>query len=228
LASNLEGVGYQIWRGSLYLGDYLLSKEEIVDSHQGLNVLELGAGTGLLSLVAAIHPSVLKVTSTDLAHIVTLTERNIKRNLRNNEANIEVLPLDLTADNSDILNRLGPTVDLIVGADVIYDDTLTQALVCFFRNFAEARKKGGVGKCFEVLLSFEKRWNFTLDSLSVTAPAFDNLMTSLAELRDASDTVFEFECTFIDDKDSKEPVPQYFCYERSADLQILHINFHFS
>ena len=105
---------------------------------------------------------------------------------------------------------------------------MTQALVCFFRNFAEVRKKGGVGKSFEVLLSFEKRWNFTLDSMSVTAPAFDHLMASLAELKEASDLVFDFECTFIDDKDTKGPIPQYFCYERSADLQILHINFHFN
>ena len=139
-----------------------------------------------------------------------------------------MLPLDLTGDNSEIVNRLGPNVDLIVGADVVYDDTLTQALVCFFRNFAEVRKKGGVDKSFDVLLSFEKRWNFTLDSLSVTAPAFDYFMTSLAELKDASDKLFDFECTFIDDKDTKGPIPQYFCYERSADLQILHINFRFN
>ena len=49
------------------------------------------------------------------------------------EAHIEVLPLDLTADNSDILNRLGPTVGLIAGADLIYDDTLTQ--VCPLNTF---------------------------------------------------------------------------------------------
>ncbi len=46
-------VGLQVWRGALLLADYVLSEraEKLV---RGANVLELAAGTGITSIVAAV------------------------------------------------------------------------------------------------------------------------------------------------------------------------------
>ena len=50
MTTDLAGVGLQVWRGSLLLSDYLLHH------HQHLcdkNILEVGSGTGLASIVAS-------------------------------------------------------------------------------------------------------------------------------------------------------------------------------
>ncbi|XP_032957054.1 methyltransferase-like protein 22 isoform X4 [Rhinolophus ferrumequinum] len=50
MATPLEDVGKQVWRGALFLADYILFQWDLF---QGCTVLELGAGTGLASIVAA-------------------------------------------------------------------------------------------------------------------------------------------------------------------------------
>ena len=51
MSTTLVEVGRQVWRGALLMADYLLSvgRSRLKDSV----VLELGAGTGLVSIVAA-------------------------------------------------------------------------------------------------------------------------------------------------------------------------------
>lgn len=51
MSTTLPNVGLQVWRGALLMSDYLLAHSESVE---GAIVLELGAGTGLVSLVAAM------------------------------------------------------------------------------------------------------------------------------------------------------------------------------
>lgn len=43
-------VSLQVWRGALFLADYILSQWDLF---QGRTVLELGAGTGFTSIIAA-------------------------------------------------------------------------------------------------------------------------------------------------------------------------------
>lgn len=50
MSTTLDSVGLQVWRGSLLMADYLLCQDSRLD---GSVVLELGAGTGLVSLIAA-------------------------------------------------------------------------------------------------------------------------------------------------------------------------------
>ncbi len=51
LSTDLGGVGQQLWRGAFLLADHLLQHPGTV---AGRHVVELGAGVGLLSIVAAI------------------------------------------------------------------------------------------------------------------------------------------------------------------------------
>jgi predicted nicotinamide N-methyase len=64
LISGSNTTGFRTWEAALHLGSYLLS-EEGRSLIKGKNVLELGAGTGFLSLLCAKHLEANHVTSTD-------------------------------------------------------------------------------------------------------------------------------------------------------------------
>ena len=83
--SNVELVGLQVWRGALFLADYIIMHHE---SFQKKNILELAAGTGLTSLVAVIiNQNSMKIgngslicTDIDRGPILPLIESNFTRN----------------------------------------------------------------------------------------------------------------------------------------------------
>ena len=83
--SNVELVGLQVWRGALFLADYIIMHHE---SFQNKNILELAAGTGLTSLVAVImNQNSMKIgngslicTDIDRGRILALIESNFTRN----------------------------------------------------------------------------------------------------------------------------------------------------
>ena len=64
LVSGSRVTGFRTWEGSLHLGSYLLTGEG-GDIIRGKNVLELGAGTGFLSLLCAKHLRAKHATATD-------------------------------------------------------------------------------------------------------------------------------------------------------------------
>ena len=51
MSTTLDDVGLQVWRGSLLMADYLFCQKERL---QESLLLELGAGTGLVSVTAAL------------------------------------------------------------------------------------------------------------------------------------------------------------------------------
>ena len=65
MSTVLKDVGLQVWRGSLLMADYILHNGI---QFQGCTVLELGAGVGLVSIVAALHAS--NILCTGLHHLV--------------------------------------------------------------------------------------------------------------------------------------------------------------
>lgn len=64
LISGSRTTGFRTWEASLHLGSYLLTRDgsRLV---RGKNVLELGAGTGFLSILLAKHLQANHVTTTD-------------------------------------------------------------------------------------------------------------------------------------------------------------------
>lgn len=64
LISGSLTTGFRTWEAALHLGTYLLAEEgsEIVKDR---NVIELGAGTGFLSILCAKHLGARHVTATD-------------------------------------------------------------------------------------------------------------------------------------------------------------------
>ena len=67
----------QVWRGALLLSDFLLAKPELVE---GKKVLELAAGTGLTSIVAATLAESVTATDVDRGEILPLIKKNADLN----------------------------------------------------------------------------------------------------------------------------------------------------
>lgn len=63
--SGAGTTGLRTWEAALHLGSYLISSSETVMFVRGMNVLELGAGTGLLSIMCAGHLTAKHVYATD-------------------------------------------------------------------------------------------------------------------------------------------------------------------
>ena len=135
LSTNLANVGNQMWRGSFYLSDYLFHlrekelKQEVDQQNRGA-WLELGAGTGMVSIIASmmhLDSEESLIYATDLPEIVPLTKRNIERN--GALKSVSVIPFDLIAN--DIPQCISECyLELILAADIIYDNSLTKGIVC--------------------------------------------------------------------------------------------------
>ncbi len=83
MATTLDDVGLQVWNGALLLSDYLLSQPDIVRDR---TILELGAGTGLVSLVAA-ECGARRVYVTDVGDdVLENCHANVTANLHANMA----------------------------------------------------------------------------------------------------------------------------------------------
>lgn len=66
-ATTLELVGEQVWRGALFLADFILHHH---DNFGGAHILEVASGVGLTSVVAAMLAT--KVTVTGRIFIIFL------------------------------------------------------------------------------------------------------------------------------------------------------------
>jgi hypothetical protein len=63
--SGAGTTGLRTWEAALHLSSYLLSSPELIASVKGKTVVELGAGTGLLSILCASHLGATRVVATD-------------------------------------------------------------------------------------------------------------------------------------------------------------------
>ena len=109
--------------------------------------------------------------------------------------------------------------DVILGADVIYDNDVTDAIIELLQHVLIKKSSR---KNIQFLFSIEKRYIFTIDDLDTIAPSYEYFMAKLDDL--FKNPNLEFSCTFDLSEYSVNDVKQYFCYERSSDLMIISIN----
>lgn len=211
LATPLQEVGRQVWRGSLLLADYILHHHSHLKDKR---ILEVGAGTGIASIVAAFCGA--RVTATDIPNdgILEQIRRNVARNshLIPPAGSVRVASLDFANDTSMIDDE---HFDLMLAGDVIYDDDITLNFVRFIERVAAISTFKDTS--VSIVISMEKRYVFTLSDLDTVAPAFDFFLEELEQLRQRQSRMsLEFlEADF----------PQYFCYERSAEMVLLMLSF---
>ncbi|XP_011212838.1 methyltransferase-like protein 22 [Bactrocera dorsalis] len=212
-ATELRLVGLQVWRGALLLADYIFHKRtEFCDKF----ILELGAGVGLTSIAAALYTQQVVCTDVNVGGILDLIRENVKHNskLLQNRNKIDVLELDFLKPVEEYAPDLLKAIDncdIVVAADVIYDDDLTNAFIRVIDVLFERGRLSGKNKT--VLIALEKRYVFTLSDLDTTAPMFEYFLKQTVH----KPWLFEYIDT--------NSFPQYFEYDRSRHLVLLKVTY---
>jgi len=122
--------GLRTWEAALHLGQYLCLNEHIVN---GKHVIELGAGTGYLSILCAKHLGAASVIASDGSDEVVnnLADGFFLNGLQGSSA---IAPMHLKwgsalVGTEDSRWNGGRPLHLVVGADIIYDVRVIPALV---------------------------------------------------------------------------------------------------
>ncbi|KAB0349054.1 hypothetical protein FD754_013911 [Muntiacus muntjak] len=200
----------KVWRGALLLADYILFQRDLF---QGRTVLELGAGTGLASIIAATVAQTVYCTA------------NIALNshlLASGGGVVKVKELDWLRDSlctdpeapfswseEDISHLYGNTT-ILLAAEVFYDDDLTDAVFKTLSRLAHKLKNACTA-----ILSVEKRLNFTLRHLDVTCEAYDHFRAWLRRLEGLAGGRLRFAVEPVD-----ASFPQLLVYERIQQLEL--------
>jgi hypothetical protein len=119
--SGAGTTGLRTWEAALHLSSYLLSTPELMASVRGKKVIELGAGTGLLSILCASHLGAAHVTATDGDEgIVQALHENAAFNDVKDVMEIGVLWWGRALKGSWMFEK-DPSFscDLVLGADVV-------------------------------------------------------------------------------------------------------------
>ncbi|RDL38974.1 Uncharacterized protein BP5553_03314 [Venustampulla echinocandica] len=129
--------GLRTWDAALHLGNYLCNTKGLVE---GKSILELGAGTGWLSILCAKHLHASYVLATDGSEdVVESLETNIYLNgLRETAISARDLKWGqaLVGAEQAEWNR-GRKIDLVLGADLAYYESGIPALVATIMDLSE-------------------------------------------------------------------------------------------
>ncbi|XP_049706787.2 methyltransferase-like protein 22 [Helicoverpa armigera] len=205
-------VGLQVWRGAFLLGDWLIHlglKGELVNR----SVLELGAGTGLTSFVAALYAKKVVCTDIDVGGILELIKLNAKYNKKFIKSQFKVMPLDFTETtwSSSLLSEI-KQASIIIAADVIYDDDITAAFVSTIQKILNTEPP----KTLYMVL--EKRYVFTIEHLDSVAPCYETFLSLIDKVKTENPhSTWKLELLPLD-------FPKYFTYDRVKDLVLWKIS----
>ncbi|KAE8679921.1 hypothetical protein F3Y22_tig00111393pilonHSYRG00108 [Hibiscus syriacus] len=237
ITSSIPSVGLQVWKAELVLSDFVLHKICTSMEFHGIVSLELGAGTGLAGMLLALA-----------ARTVFLTDHGdkiLENCLKNVQLNYGVLKhrnviyvreLDWThpwppKDSSDHASQERFTwssfeleevqkASLLLAADVIYSDYLTDAL------FGILERIMSQGSEKVLYLALEKRYNFSLDDLDIVANGYSKFRSYTKEdsecegLEPGSLPCFMGRCIDIAE------IPQYVGgYDRGKDVELWEIRY---
>ncbi|KAL5379155.1 hypothetical protein DPSP01_008604 [Paraphaeosphaeria sporulosa] len=175
--SSSGTTGLRTWEAALLLGQFL-SSDRGSAMVRDKRVLELGAGTGMLSILCAKHLGVSGIVSTDGDEAVVDA---IKTNVFLNELDASRITVNTAAlkwgrplNGSTFLEDYGMDVpEVLLGADVTYDSTIIPALVSSMRDFFDLNAALQVlvaatirnEKTFETFLNACRRNRFTLQQI---------------------------------------------------------------
>ncbi|XP_050351612.1 methyltransferase-like protein 22 [Nymphalis io] len=209
--TKISLVGLQVWRGAFLLGDLLIHLGQ-TGQLTGKTLLELGAGTGLTSFVAAMFAKKVVCTDIDLGGILDLIKLNAKYNSKLIKSQFKVMPLDFTKLhwNRALLDEIKQT-DIVIAADVIYDDDLTAAFISTVQKILNTNPP----KALYMVL--EKRYVFTIEHMDSVAPCYETFLTLLDKIKTDTHSDWILEQLPLN-------FPKYFTYDRVKDLVLWRIS----
>lgn len=204
-STTLKLVGLQVWRGALLLADFIFHNR---NEFSNKCILELAAGVGLTSIASAIYCKNIICTDVDIGGILDVIRQNVKRNQSKLTGNIDVMELDFKnfQPTGTLAKRIQES-DIVIAADVIYDDELTEAFINVLDNLLDNK----ASKCKTIYIALEKRYVFTIDELDTTAPCYEHFQRKISK---KTWNIINIPIDF----------PQYFHYERCKELVLLKIN----
>ncbi|XP_025114113.1 methyltransferase-like protein 22 isoform X2 [Pomacea canaliculata] len=222
MTTPLKDVGHQVWLGALLLCDFMLYAWQ--SFHEAI-VLDLGAGVGLTSIVAAYIAQT--VFCTDKGDpLLKLAQRNVERNtdtlpvkgevrVRELDWNTQAFPspeynqrqtrseFPFRAQDLQVLENCS----VILAAEVVYDVELTDV---FFRFLYSILIRPPAKTAY---LTVEKRQVFSIADLDIVSPAYEQFRENLADLASVDQGPVRFVCTQVDTN-----FPQFFQYQRVKEL----------
>lgn len=140
LLASSGTTGFRTWEAALFLGGYLTSPKGL-DCVKGKDIIEMGAGTGFLSILCARHLGARFVMSTDGSReIVADMKTNLGLNDLQDWDDIQtvILPWGHALIHGVIDRReANLAFDLVIGADVTYDTNSIPALVATLGDLFE-------------------------------------------------------------------------------------------
>uniref|UniRef100_A0A3Q3JT11 Uncharacterized protein n=1 Tax=Monopterus albus TaxID=43700 RepID=A0A3Q3JT11_MONAL len=132
---SIDTYGAVMWPAALALCFFLDNNRETMNL-QGKTVLELGAGTGLVAIVASLLGA--SVTATDLPVVLSNLRANLMRNTRRRCRHMpQVAPLSWSFD----LDCTYPTsiyrYDYVLASDVVYHHDFLDELLATMKHFCK-------------------------------------------------------------------------------------------
>eukprot|EP00124_Ichthyophonus_hoferi_P001234 Ihof_evm1s60 gene=Ihof_evmTU1s60 len=118
-------VGNHVWEGAIVLSRYL--ERTLQTGMKGLRVLEIGAGMGLVGLMAGLLEAREVFLTDAFDHVLHRLMRNVERTEECTFDTVHVEKLDWTTPEKFCAEH--GQFDLVLGADVIYKDELTAPLL---------------------------------------------------------------------------------------------------
>ncbi|BFG24518.1 hypothetical protein CerSpe_107920 [Prunus speciosa] len=221
ITSSIPCVGLQVWRAELVLSDFLLHKMFTSSELDGTVALELGAGTDHGIEVLDNCAKNVDLNSELFSHRATVHVRELDW--------MKPWPPRMTLEESSHGKRYSWTfseveaaqeASLLVAADVIYSDDLTDAF------FSTLQRLMSLGSEKVLYLALEKRYNFSLDDLNVVANGYSHFRSFLRLEQDyealecGSMPCFVGKCIDI------TQIPQYVReYDRGTDVELWQIKY---
>jgi len=136
LLASSGTTGFRTWEAALFLGHYLYSAEG-QNLVQGKSVLELGAGTGFLSILCSKHLGARYVLATDgSGEVVTYLQTNLSLNGLDGGKSMDTASFlwghTLVGGALDI-NQGNRTYEVVIGADVVRRTTLRNFFLILYQ-----------------------------------------------------------------------------------------------
>ncbi|CAL8069641.1 unnamed protein product [Orchesella dallaii] len=224
-STSIEKVGLQVWRGAFLLADFLIHNQ--IKYAKDKRVLEVGSGTGLTAIVAAMYANLVTATDINDPTILKLLETNATgHNKKLINCGFEVKPLDFLDSNwsPELAERVNEA-DVILAADVVYHNDITTAFVHTLKKIVTSGTKSK-----DIFIAMEKRYIFTMDDLDSVSPMYAHFMDELDRIlqvypgcleksvKGDNGSTFNTTIQFV-----PNDYPQYFTYERTPQLILLHL-----